>query len=178
MVRMAGRRWVAGRWFVAFVVVAASGCGGRSDPASAATPAGWARHAYGGVSVAAPADWRVVPARICYPQPSDTVGVLSEDDHSLPDVGVVAMGVANCPSASGVPAPSSSWVSIECFLARRVLTPDGTTVATTEKHPILKRTAQAVYVIGQGQADLVVASSDPVGQEVLGTLALDAGQRC
>lgn len=174
---MVARRRFAGTVVAAFAV-AVSGCGGRSVPASAGTPTGWVRHAYGDVSVAAPSGWRVVPARVCYPQPSDTVGVLTEDDRSLPDVGVVAMGVASCPSASGVPAPSSSWVSIECFLAGRVIAPDGATVATTEKHPALRRTARGVYVIGQGRADLVVASADHVGQEVLGMVAVDAGQRC
>jgi hypothetical protein len=174
--RIVGGRRVVGAAVAAFAL-AVSGCGGgTSDPGSVGTPTGWVRHRYGDVSVAAPAGWRVVSARICYPQPTDTVGVLTEDDHSLSDVGVVAIGVASCPS--GVPAPASSWVSIECYLARRVLTPDGTTVATTEKHPVLKRTAQGVYVIGQGQADLVVASSDHFGHEVLGTVALDPGQGC
>lgn len=103
---------------------------------------------------------------------------MTENDHTIPDVGVVAMGVASCPSESGAPAPASSWVSVECFLARRVLTPDGTTFATTDQHPVLKRTAQGVYVIGKGQAELVVASSDHLGQEALATVALDRRQGC
>ena len=148
--------------------------------APTSVPPGWVHHGVNGVSLAAPAAWKIGPDPICAPVPADTIGVATADDRTIGNAGAVMIGVTNCPAANSTspePAPTAAWVSIECVLASRVALPPDAFVSTSGAQKVLRRTSDPFYVIGRGQALEVAAGTDSVAQQIMRTV-VPTGGRC
>ena len=177
------RRWFLASLSVLSLVLGLTGCTSRSgagnaapQPASLKTsdprlPTGWARFAYGALSVGAPSGWAISSAPLFCGSPPNVV-----NEYTLS-----AVRAASCP-AYGPESPTVEAVAIECLRGQASRLYSSTSSTTIIDRRVLYREDSYVYLHGNGWEGVVLlpinfSPGSTLGAEILSTVE-PSGKPC